>query len=103
MIPLKHQLAEDRALRDAALALVKADAIHLKQDLANRGIGARVIDRVNEGAVDLFEDATEIADDNRGILFMLLSAVLLWFARNPIIAMFSNDDRNAEFDSELDR
>ena len=37
-----RQLAEDRALRDAALALVKDDIAHLRGDVREKGIVARI-------------------------------------------------------------
>ena len=86
------QLKEDRALRDAARALVVADIANLRADLAGKGFAERVVDRINEGAVDLFDEAVELADNNRGVLATLVGAVLLWFARNPIIALFTDDD-----------
>ena len=91
-LKLDLQLKEDRALRDAAIALLKADIAHLRADLAGKGFGERIVDRINEGAVDLFEEAVELADNNRGVLATLIGAVLLWFARNPIIALFTDDD-----------
>ncbi|MXP43704.1 hypothetical protein [Allopontixanthobacter sediminis] len=86
------KLKEDRLLRNAAFALLKADVANLRADLAGRGFGERIVDRINEGAVDIFEEAVELADNNRGVLAALIGAVLLWFARNPIMALFTDDD-----------
>lgn len=77
----------DRELRNGALALVKADIANVKQDLSTKGIKDRVTHRMTDGAVDLFEDATEMADNNRGALAALLAAVGIWFARNPILSL----------------
>jgi hypothetical protein len=90
--PLELQLREDRALRNAALALLKADIAHLRADLTSRGVGARIFDRIGEGAVDVFEEAVEVAENHRGALATLLAAVVLWFARHPIMALFSDED-----------
>ncbi len=89
----KRQMAEDRALRDAARALVEADLSHLKSDLSFKGIAPRLKDRMTEGAVDVFEEATEAAESNRGVLLTLLAAVAIWFARNPILELFSDLDQ----------
>ena len=86
------KLKEDRLLRNAAFALLKADVANLRADLAGKGFGERIVDRINEGAVDIFEEAVELADNNRGVLAALIGAVLLWFARNPIMALFTDDD-----------
>ncbi|WP_095011025.1 hypothetical protein [Tsuneonella mangrovi] len=88
----ERQMAEDKALRDAARALVMADVAHIKTDLAQRGIGARVADRIGDGAVDVFKEAVEVAEDNRGALAAIFGALVLWFSRNPIMTMFSSDE-----------
>jgi len=102
---LSRQLREDKALRDAALALVKADLAHLRGDLTGKSLGARFVDRMSEGAVDVFEDAVEVADDHKGVLATLLAAVVLWFARNPILSLFDDrddDDEDAAADGEYE-
>lgn len=85
------RLKEDRALRDAAKALITADIAILRANLAGKGFGERIADRINEGATDLFEEAVDLADSNRGVMAALLAAVLLWFTRNPIIALFTDN------------
>lgn len=85
------QLKEDRALRDAAKALLIADIANLRADLAGKGVGERIIDRIEDGAVDVFGEAVDLANSNRSVLAVLLGAILLWFARNPIIALFTDD------------
>ncbi|MDN3645491.1 hypothetical protein QWY75_04615 [Pontixanthobacter aestiaquae] len=93
---LERQLREDRNLRDAALALVKADLSHLKTDIGMKGVGARLATRMSEGATDVFEEAVEVADSNKGALLALVAAVFLWFARNPIMELFSDEEANGE-------
>lgn len=89
---LEMQLREDRALRNAALAVVKADLAHVRADLTSRGVGARIFDRIGEGAFDVFEEAVEVADNHRGALATLLAAVVLWFARHPLMSLFTDED-----------
>ncbi len=96
------KLKEDRLLRNAAFALLKADVANLRADLAGKGFGERIVDRINEGAVDIFEEAVELADNNRGVLAALIGAVLLWFARNPIMALFTDDDGLEDEDNSAD-
>ncbi len=96
---LDLKMKEDRALRNAARALVAADLANLRADLAGKGFGERIVDRINEGAVDLFDEAVQLADSNRGVLSALFGAILLWFARNPIIALFT-DDEHIDDDAE---
>jgi hypothetical protein len=94
--PLDARMREDRLLRDAALGLVKADAAQVRADLANRGVGARIVDKIGEGAVDVFEEAVEVADDHKGVLVTLVAAVLLWFARHPIMSLFDEGSRQEQ-------
>ncbi len=94
---LARRMKEDRRLRNAALALVKADVAQLRTELSAKKLGSRVIDRVSEGAVDVFEEAVDVAGSNRAVLGTLIAAILVWFARNPIMELFS-DDANTEPD-----
>jgi hypothetical protein len=89
---LELQLREDRALRNAALALVRADLAHVRADLSARGVGSRIVDRIGEGAVDVFEEAVEVADNHRGALATLVAAIILWFARHPLMSLFTDED-----------
>ena len=95
---ISHQLAEDRALRDAALALFKADLRFIRNDLGHRGIGARVADRLGDGARELADDALDYASDNKGVVATAIAAVVLWFARAPILDalgdLFDEDDED---------
>lgn len=101
MNTLERQVLEDKVLRDAAVALVKADVSHLRSDLKERGVGGRVADRLSEGAVDVFEEAVEVAEDHKGVLTTLLAAVALWFARGPVSSLFSNDEPQDDQDDDF--
>lgn len=87
----KQRMMEDRALRDAAKAVVREDLAHLRGALRSRGIGERIADRVTDGFTDLFEEGLEVADNNRGIVATVIAAFVLWFARHPLAALFGND------------
>jgi hypothetical protein len=93
---LSDQLAEDRAMRDAALALFKTDLLFIREDLAERGIGERVTERVGDGAKEFVDDALDYAGDHKGIVAAAITAVVLWFARGPILnaldELFSGED-----------
>ncbi|MBD3729790.1 MAG: hypothetical protein IE933_08810 [Sphingomonadales bacterium] len=93
MSGIEQRLREDKAVRDAARAVVEADVAYLKSIFAPAQLAARAGDE----AAQLFERASEAADDNKGVLAALLAAVLIWFARNPIMALF-DDDRGSEED-----
>lgn len=104
MSDLADQLRQDRAMRDAARALVKTDIAYLKGEFGSKSIGARVAARVSEGATDLYEEAAGLASDNKGILITLLAAVGLWFTRNPLMELFLDpaDDPEGSEDHEYD-
>ncbi len=91
MTDRKTRMLEDKYLRDSARALVEADIKHLKTDLAHKSIGARIFDRAKDGAVDLYEDAVDVAEDNKGALAALVAAIVVWFARNPLLLIFGFD------------
>ena len=94
----ERKMIEDRALRDAALALVKADVAHLRADLTTKGIGERLLDRVADGANEVLEEAVDVAENNRGVLITLVAAIVLWLSRNPLIALITGEA--AEGDNE---
>ncbi|QKG71508.1 hypothetical protein [Erythrobacter mangrovi] len=88
MSELRCRMISDRHLRDSARALVEADVENLKTTYSQKGLTARAMDMVREGAVDIYEEAVEVADDNRGALAALIAAIVVWFARNPILSLF---------------
>ena len=98
---ISHQLAEDRAMRDAALALFKADLGFIRNDLEQRGIGERVADRLGESTREMADDALDYAADNKGVVATAIAAVILWFARGPILDALGDlfaDDQDDEHD-----
>ncbi len=101
MSELKQQMREDRTIRDAARGLVEADIANLRADLASKSLGERVLGRVGESASQLLDHVGESAQNNRGILATLLGAIALWFARNPIMSLFSdNEDSDCESEAK---
>ena len=99
----RARMIEDRYLRDSAKALVEADFDHLKNSFSQRGLTERAIDKVREGAVDIYEEAVEVAEDNKGALAALVAAVIVWFARNPILSAFGLGDEADDADDEEGR
>lgn len=87
MSRLEERLREDRALRDAARRNVLADIEHVKENLSGARIASRLVGRVGDGAVDVFERAKEQAEDKRGVLAALIGALLVWIAREPLFEM----------------
>ena len=105
MTDRRLRMLEDRYLRDSARALVEADVEHLKADFAHKGVAERAFDRVREGVGDLYDEAVDAAEDNKGALAAMIAAILVWLARNPILEMLglSGDEESAETDEQPER
>lgn len=96
MSELHRRMREDRYLRDSAKALFDADFDQLKTGLTQKGFAAMAIDTVRDGAVDIYEEALEVAEDHKGALAALLAAILVWFARNPLLSLIGLGDESDE-------
>ncbi len=100
MSALEQRLAEDKALRDAALALFKADLALVRADLDERGLGKRISDRLGESTMEMLDEATDFAEDNKGKVAAGVAALILWFARGPILdalgRLIGEDEDEAE-------
>lgn len=90
------RLAEYRALRDAAWAVVRADLDALQDDLAAQGIGERIKDRAAEEAQEAWDQAKDVAAEHKGVVAGTLLALIAWLLRGPIgdalSALFGRDD-----------
>ena len=103
MSELDRRLTEDKTLRDAALALFKADLALVRADVNERGIGARIGSRLGEGTMATLDDAVDYAADNKGKVAAGIAAIVLWFARGPIldaIGRHLGDDENESDDED---
>lgn len=107
MTDRRIRMLEDKYLRESARALIEADIEHLKSDFSHKSLGERALDRVREGATDLYDEAMDVADDNRGALAALVAAVVVWFARNPILDLLGfdreTDAGHGEYGEESER
>lgn len=92
MTRLPERYLEDRALRDAARAVLTEDVTVLRGSLAEEGIASRVSSgvasrisrRVKTGASDVWAQASAQAGERKGVLGVIIAAVILWFLRAPI-------------------
>lgn len=100
MSDLASRLAEDKALRDAALQLFKSDIALIRGDLDERSVGARAKERLGDAALGMLDDAIDYAEDNKGWVAAGTAAVVLWFARKPILRwiadLLDGDDEHEE-------
>ena len=94
----------DRALRDAALRLVKADIALVRGDLAARGVGTRVADRVGDAALETLDDAVGYAQGHRGQVAAAITALVLFLFRGPLLdalaALIGEDAAEDEDDAD---
>jgi hypothetical protein len=101
---LEVRLAEDRKLRDAALEVFSTDLRFIREDLKAKGVGERIADRIGSSAMDLVDEAVDYAEANTGRVAAALAAVVLWFARTPLInglsRIFGFDDEDEEQDGD---
>lgn len=110
MKPLPTRFIEDKALRDAAKAVLDADLALFKAGLAEKGIAGRLRDqitgkvrrRVVGGARDVLEQAKTQASDHPGALAVLIGAIILWFAREPLLGLLGLGDDDAADGAEFD-
>jgi hypothetical protein len=86
MARLMLKLASDRLARDAARERFDEKLKQVREDLGARGAGGRILDRVTEDARDMFDEALDVADENRGVIAGTIAALMIWFFRSPIIA-----------------
>ncbi len=92
MTRLPDRFIEDRAMRDKARAVLAEDIEHLRASLDDQGIASRVSTgvtstistRIRSGARDVLDQAKAQAGDNKGVIALLVGAIILWFAREPI-------------------
>jgi hypothetical protein len=105
--PLDVRLVEDRKLRDAALEVFSTDLRFIKQDLHARSIGKRITDRIGDSAMEIVDEAVDYAQANRGYIGAAVAAIVLWFARVPLLnglgRIFGFDDDEAEQDGDAAR
>ena len=100
MTDRRLRMLEDKHLRNSARALVEADVEHIKADFANKGMAKRALFRLRENAGELYDEALDVADSNKGAVAALFAALIVWFARNPLLDMvglgIEQDDERTE-------
>lgn len=108
MTRLPDRFIEDRALRDAARAVLTDDIEQLRSSLSEKGIAARVSSgvtstistRLKDGASDIWAEAKVQAGDRKGVIAVLIAAIVLWFSRDPIFEWIEELVDQSSFDSE---
>lgn len=98
MNELELRLLEYRALRDAARANFLDDVDHAKHSFSGKNMVGRFVDRISDGARDVFDQASETAEDNRGIIAALIGAIVLWLSRGPLLELLGLAPETGEDD-----
>ena len=106
MNPLPDRFIEDRALRDAARAVLTEDLTRLRENLSQQGIASRVSSsvsttitgRMKAGARDVLAQARAQAGDHKGVLSLLIGAIILFFARGPILDWLDDSEEADDID-----
>jgi hypothetical protein len=109
MTALPPRFIEDRALRDAARAVLEEDVARLRESLDEEGVTSRVTSsvgtnitvRIRAGANDVLEQAKQAASNHRGVLAVLIGAILLWLMRGPLLALIEGE-AEVEADTEIE-
>jgi hypothetical protein len=109
MTALPPRFIEDRALRDAARAVLEEDVARLRESLEEEGVTSRVTSsvgtnitgRIRAGANDVLEQAKQAASNHRGVLAVLIGAILLWLMRGPLLALIEGK-AEVEADTEIE-
>jgi hypothetical protein len=87
--PLKQRLVEDRAMRDAARAIVETDLAIIKGEGSERGVAERLIDGGRDLARTLGDGAMDMAGDDRGKLggavAIGIAGIAAWLFRGTIM------------------
>jgi hypothetical protein len=89
---LPDRFIEDRAVRDAARAVLAEDIEHLRASLAQQGIASRVSsgvtstisERIRAGARDVYGQLRAQAGERKGLIALLVAAIILWFSRGAL-------------------
>lgn len=113
MNDLPHQFREDKALRDAAKAVLDADLAHLKAGIADKGVAGRLREqvtgkvkrRVSAGTRDLLTEVKTHAGDHRGVIAVIVGALIMWFGREPLLGwlgLSEQDDAHEENEDDAE-
>jgi hypothetical protein len=95
-----RKLEADRAVRNSARETFDLRLAQVRQDLEARGVGGRIADKIGQDAREMFEEAVEVADHNRGVVAGTIAALAIWILRNPIVAWLEGlMDADAKEDS----
>lgn len=106
MADIEQQMREDRALRNAAKQLVSNGIGHIKGDMSQKGLGARILGRAKDGAAEIADNSSDFAKSNSlkvgGGIALGILALGGWMFRDQIADAIANlmdgeDEHEGEF------
>ena len=110
MSPALRRLLEDRAMRDAARAVVERQVAYLKDEAQQGALATRALQAGADYAGTMAEGALDLAAEHRGKLGagagLLVAGLAAWFFRDAIGDFVSGlldgiaDDETADEDAE---
>jgi hypothetical protein len=89
MSDAEQRLIADRANRKAARQLVERGTDQVKSDLAARGIGGRIKDKVTGEVEETLATGLEVARENKPVIAGTIGLLLVWFLRGPLGRLFT--------------
>ncbi|MFM5893185.1 MAG: hypothetical protein ACKOQM_01970 [Novosphingobium sp.] len=78
------RLLTDRANRAAARELVDGGIAQVKSDLAARGVGGRIKDKLTGEVEDAVATGIDVARQNKPVIAGTIGLLLVWFLRGPL-------------------
>jgi hypothetical protein len=86
MSEAESRLATDRGNRKAARGLFDSRLAQVKADLAARSVPGRIKAKATDEAAKAIEQGVTIAKESKGIIAGTVTALALWFFREPLLA-----------------
>lgn len=108
MTALPPSFIEDRAMRDAARAVLEEDIARLRASLDEQGVASRVsssvgttvTSRIRAGASDALAQAKQGAADNPGIIALVIGAIILWLMRGTLLDLIETALEDGDGDDD---
>lgn len=82
-----EDIAESRALRNDARAIVTAHLDAVRTDLSAQSIGQRIKHKASQEAIEVIDETRAVAADNKLVIGATAATLAGWFARKPLIGL----------------
>jgi hypothetical protein len=102
-VTLGTKLERRRAARDAARTALTDRFDQVRDDLAERSIGGRIVDKVSANAAEAATEVVEVVRTNKAVVAGTLFALIAWVFRHPILALFGvggSENHQSRYDDD---